>query len=674
VDNFKLMLEVMGKKAWKFFQENWANRIAFVLGVALFPPIMLITTSLLGWTGASIFAFFLTLMLFGFFTVAGQIIGAGVGKAVDLVDRDKVNDSSRAAHWAKSVGETGIKYTLLWAALTFVWKPGSDPGAFIMAFTIWVAAHVFLSKKIKDEGPEAAKGAQFWKDKLEALFITLLLSTLGVLLYRWGMPRLWRTTIGRNIVALTRDIDIALDRDFRILGSIFADKILGPIMLPVMIFFLLGLAGFVAMHTVKKSTETVAGISRTIINKGLLVVLAVSMSLIALFFLMSALSAGGGQVSLASTAVGFPKFGTGYILPALVVITILFVLGFGLLKSISSAKANPFLGILGLLLTCILITAYVGGCAQGTMGMHPSQRMRSEVSSTKLPSSSPLAEAVTSLPDTTGWYRVEFEILPHRITPNQKLFGFKIQRGDVLPYLFEDGTQILIVHNDGHISSNLGKALADRTLEGYPYKHPCKADSMLPYPNQLEALDCFVATRYACDTCQVQRPVLSFEKPGGPPCKGGEIKTGKIFTVLGESVAVVRVNSWYEGQQVGNYRVEILCSRKPRPYTVVASTVLLPKPGRCLPHRPLFVPAFLCYTANTDNLVAADSIEFASTAHRGVSNETTHPSHERERLGLWRARFFRDCATSARRIWHKLDVFGHDVRWRRRQCAERLHR
>lgn len=287
---------------------------------------------------------------------------------------------------------------------------------------------------------------------------------------------------------------------------------------------------------------------------------------------------------------------------SVIVIVVVFLLILGYIAKMWGAftKGGGVIFLVLALLGLIPLWWFCEDRIPAILGMRHSQHMTSE--------------AVT-LPNTTWVAEATFEIRPYRVNK----FSLELPRGDVLPLLLEDGTLVRVKRNWGYINSNLGLAMADTSLDGLvKYRHSCRFDSALYMPAQREISTWFVSTRYACDTCQVGRGVLSFETPGGPPCKGEEIKTGKIFTVHGESVAVGRVNAWYDGSPDGHYIVTLQFSKKPRPYNVVATTALLPKPGTMLTtSSPFRIRVFLLYCEYKDNLVAVDGINFASIAIKG---------------------------------------------------------
>lgn len=550
---------------WNQAQRNWGQvALCAFLGLVLDIVIFAVIISN-GWGTAILIDTVLNMFFWGLLSLGAGIIAGGAGIATERLTPGIQNDPKV---FAFSVWGAGSAITLAFGGVgsaSLLLHTERSPMAFWTLVLVGIVTH-FLVK-------DSTRAPVWLKNFFENVYITTLtIGFIGTLL-AVIVPPIFRTIM--HVLSLWCQGSVVAIDDVGMKGYSVLTGAFGWLAILLFALWLLSRFGMINVPF-KRGAETAVEGGKVVLSTSVIIV-AVVMLIIILFVVLG----GGGHGSLVSGVVGFPKFGTGHIIPFLVVVGVFFILGSWLLNAGSSVKGNAFWGILGVLLVSILITAFAGGCAQGIMGMHPSQNMTSELGTP---------------PNTTGWYQIEFEILPHRISTNEKIFGLKVPRGDVLPYLFEDGTKILIVHNDGYISSNLGKALADRTLEGYPYKHPCKADSMLPYPNQLEVLDCFVSTRYACDTCQVQRPVLSFETPGGQPCTGEEIKTGKVFTVHGTRVAVGRVNSWYDGQPIGKYREVILCSRKPRPYTVVTTAALLPKPGTMLTtSSPFRIRVFLLY-------------------------------------------------------------------------------
>ena len=447
-----------------------------------------------------------------------------------------------------------------------LWKSGPLKGA-------PQATAIVLKKKGTD-------GATKWQDRIEALFITLLFCGLANMLYLRFIPKAWRIMMGRNNPAFVNSWGMTLSRDMVIVNKIGENPIMGPLVSLGVLLLFLSFLGFVSLLAFKKSGEQVLGVSRDAAVKVLGLVCACALVLVLGFFVVGALVTGGGQASLASATAGVNTGIDGMIsyLWASIIVIVAFipVLGCGraLVKKFSLGMLAGF--IFFLVVGIMTVRTFV----PAIMGIHPSQHMSSELN-------------IKTPADTTWVAEATFEIWPHRISFTDKL-ALKIPRGDVLPLLLEDGTIVRVKRNWGYIDSNLGLAMADTSLDGLvKYRHPCRFDSALYMPAQRELGTWFVSTRYACDTCQVSRGVLSFETPGGPPRKGEEIKTGRVFQVHGESVAVGRVNAWYDGSPDGHYIVTLQFSKKPRPYNVVATTALLPKPGTMLTtSSPFSYPSF----------------------------------------------------------------------------------
>lgn len=575
-ESMGLMFEDLAIRMYESFRKDRSSAIMFFFAAFLFPPLSLLITSLLGWTGANIFMLFVTMLMFTALLLGGQVIGAGVGKAVDILDRDKVNDSERAAKWANTVGTSGIIYTLVWEALAFMWKPASDPGIFVIAFVTWLAAFFVLKKKGTD-------GAKKWQDRIEALFITLLLCGLANMLYLRFIPKAWRIMLGRNNPAFVNSWGMTMSRDMVIVNKIGENPIMGPLVsLGVLVLFL-SFLGFASLLAFKKSGESVLGVSRDAAVKVFGLVCMITLVLVLGFFVLGALVTGGGQASLASATAGVNTGIDGMIsyLWASIIVIVAFipVLGCGraLVKKFSLGMLAGF--IFFLVVGIMTVRTFV----PAIMGIHPSQHMSSELN-------------IKTPADTVWVAQATFKVWPHSITYGQKTFGLQIPRGDVLPLLLEDGTIVKVVSVWGAVTSNQGSSLADRSIEGDAWPpRPCYSDSLLPYPVQVEFNTWFASTRYASATAKVNRCILSFEKPGGPACAGAEIKAGSIFTVVdGPVVAVGHVNFWNDGSPPsGYYLVTLTFNRKPRPYNVATTTALLPKPGTMLTtSSPFSYPSF----------------------------------------------------------------------------------
>jgi hypothetical protein len=574
-----MFFESMAYRLWSFFQKDWTSGFMFVVAFVLFAPTTLIVSSLLGWTSATLLMLFATLTMFSGIKIGGQVIAAGVGKAVDIVDRDSTNDAENASRWANKVGELGVLYTLLWAALTFVWKPGSDPGAFIMAFTVWVTAHQFLKRKGTD-------GAKRWQDRLENLFITLLLTCLASLLYTRFVAKTWKLIIDKNIVALTHDWGLALQRDFTILGQLGSHRILGPILLPIIFIFILGVIGFISLHTVKKSAESVAGVSRNVIQKTLVFTLAVTGLLIVGFLLMGALSNGGGGNSVALPNLGSVtgihpiSFLVG-LLGALFAGLILWKGLTGLFKGFTVGRAA--LTIIGL----IVVIWYVTDVLPTFIGHRRSDR---------------ITQMAPKVHQDQGEL-LKLSIYPKERSWGESMSGALVEGDAVDSFLVTDGTEIYVEKVVGWTESNFGLYLADENFNGKPFIHPCRDDSLLQTPQAWASW--FPATRCpGPDSVVVQTPILVLRKPGGELFvpKGVPLISGKTYVVHGGPYIPVGTIQWCSNGRIdGHYEVTLRLSRPAQP--TASATALSPIRGRSLPDRPLFVFAHLCYTLFAENLL-----------------------------------------------------------------------